>query len=244
MHSSVIWALWTSCTFASGQLVQRQASSNGGTGACCGDTFLSVLPPGSSVNFTQTIPANGTFVDNSTNGGSPTTATALPALCAVKLTVPSSNSSSFDFALFLPDQWNNRFMATGNGGFGGFIDWTDMGSLSHYGFATMSTNTGHYSNTSDGSWALNQPEKVFDWGYRAMHESVVLSKQAIKAYYGNDTSFNYYSGCSTGGRQGLKELTMFPDDFDGIIAGAPAWWTTHLQPWTAQVALANLPVSR
>lgn len=221
----------------------RQAASSNESSACQPLTFSSILPSGGLVNFTQTIPANGTFVDSTDNGGSPRTAPNLPPLCVVKFTVPSSHASSFDFALFLPDQWNNRFMATGNGGFGGFIAWPDMGAFSHYGFATMSTNTGHYSSASDASWALMQPEKQIDWGYRAMHESVMLAKQAIDAYYNQNSSFNYYSGCSTGGRQGLKELTMFPEDFDGIIAGAPAWWTTHLQPWTAQVALANLPSS-
>jgi feruloyl esterase len=118
-----------------------------------------------------------------------------------------------------------------------------MDSNVRYGFAAMSTDTGHISGTADGSWALNNPEAQTDWGYRAMHGSVVLGKQIVSAYYEHDISYSYYSGCSTGGRQGLKEVQMFPDDFDGVIAGAPAWWTTHLQTWTVKVGLYNLPTS-
>ncbi|KAL9080116.1 MAG: hypothetical protein Q9157_001076 [Trypethelium eluteriae] len=105
----------------------------------------------------------------------------------------------------------------------------------------MSTDTGHISSTGDGSWALNDPQSQADWGYRAMHGSVSLAKELTKSYYGKSISYSYYSGCSTGGRQGLKEVQMFPEDFDGVLAGAPAWWTTHLQTWTVKVGLYNLP---
>ena len=116
-----------------------------------------------------------------------------------------------------------------------------MGTNVHYGFASMSTDTGHISGTGDGSWALNNPEAQMDWGYRAMHGSVVLAKEIVEKYYGQSIAYSYYSGCSTGGRQGLKEVQMFPEDFDGVLAGAPAWWTTHLQTWTVKVGLYNLP---
>ena len=123
----------------------------------------------------------------------------------------------------------------------GGINWNDMGTNVHYGFASMSTDTGHISTTGDGSWALNNAQAQVDWGYRAMHGSVVLAKELIASYYGRSISYSYYSGCSTGGRQGLKEVQMFPEDFDGVLAGAPAWWTTHLQTWTVKVGLYNLP---
>lgn len=108
----------------------------------------------------------------------------------------------------------------------------------YYGFATVSTNTGHnstggFSNgaQTDGSWALNAPGKHADWGWRALHGSVALGKKLTEAFYKKSISYSYYSGCSTGGRQGLKSLEMFPEDFNGVLAGAPAWWTTHLQQW-------------
>lgn len=76
-----------------------------------------------------------------------------------------------------------------------------------------------------------------------MHGSVVVGKAVTAAYYKQNATYSYYSGCSTGGRQGLKAAEFYPEDFDGIVAGAPAWWTTHLQPWTIRVALYNLPTT-
>lgn len=88
----------------------------------------------------------------------------------------------------------------------------------------MSTDTGHNSTFDDGSWAYHQPEKVNNWGHLAMHGSVITAKSVVAAYYDKASAYNYYAGCSTGGRQGLKEAELYPEDFDGIIAGAPAWW--------------------
>ena len=106
-----------------------------------------------------------------------------------------------------------------------------MGIFAHYGFATMSTDTGHDSVSSDATWGLNQPEKLLDWGFRAMHGSIELAKTIIPAYYstgsGPDNStaatikHSYYASCSTGGRQGLKEIQRYPESFDGTVVGAP-----------------------
>ena len=137
--------------------------------------------------------------------------------------------------------WNERFLAVGNGGFAGGINWLDMATGVGYGFASMSTDTGHNSTSGDLTWALHEPEKQKDFGYRAMHGSIVVAKQLVQAYYSCTPKYSYYSGCNTGGRQGLKEVEMFPEDFDGVLAGAPAWWTTHLQTWTVKLGLYNLP---
>jgi feruloyl esterase len=107
----------------------------------------------------------------------------------------------------------------------------------------MSTDTGHNSTTADGRWAYQHPERVENWGHLAMHGSTVAAKAVVAAYYSQNVSYSYYSGCSTGGRQGLKEAERYPEDFDGIVAGAPAWWTSHMQPWTARVWLYNNPAS-
>ena len=107
----------------------------------------------------------------------------------------------------------------------------------------MSTDTGHNSSSFDGKWAYNEPEKLENWGHLALHGSVVAAKTVISAYYEKPIAYNYYSGCSTGGRQGLKEAEFYPEDFDGIVAGAPAWWTSRLQPWTVKLGLYNLPTS-
>lgn len=105
----------------------------------------------------------------------------------------------------------------------------------------MSTDTGHNSTSVDGTWSYHSPEKAIDFGYRAMHGSVILAKELAQAHYGKKPTYSYYSGCSTGGRQGLKEVEMYPDDFNGVIAGSPAWWTSHLQPWTVKVGTYNGP---
>src|ERR1700712_377449 len=134
-------------------------------------------------------------------------------------------------------------MTTGNTGFGGGINWPAMGTFVQYGFASMSTGTGHSSSAGDASWALNNPEALVDWGYRAMHGSVITAKQVIAAYYSGSIQYSYYSGCSGGGRQGLKEVQMYPNDFDGVVVGSPPWWLTHLPSGVVQVGKWNLPES-
>ncbi|KAI0403688.1 feruloyl esterase B precursor [Xylaria palmicola] len=215
---------------------------------CTPETFTAILAdkPEATVKFAQAVPRNGSFGEGPSNIPFPMDATRLPALCAVKINVKSSETSSYNFGLFLPDStWNDRFLATGNGGYGGGINWPEMGTFSHYGFATMSTDTGHISAATDGSWALNAPETVIDWGYRAMHGSVVLSKHIIADYYkkGNGIKYSYYASCSTGGRQGLREIQLHPESFDGITVGAPAWWSTHLAGATLWQGLYNQPES-
>ncbi|KAH6704157.1 Tannase/feruloyl esterase [Leptodontidium sp. MPI-SDFR-AT-0119] len=116
-----------------------------------------------------------------------------------------------------------------------------MGAGLRYGFAVASTDMGHNSTMVDITWALGQPEKQLDFGFRATHGTTVLAKQLTESFYASKIKYSYYSGCSTGGRQGLKDAQLFPDDFDGLLIGAPAWWTTHLQTWTARVGIYNLP---
>ncbi|KAK3713529.1 hypothetical protein LTR37_008487 [Vermiconidia calcicola] len=210
--------------------------------SCTPSAFQAHLPSNAIVAFTRSVPNNGTFEVPTSNIAYPTSPEGLPALCAIQINVTRSPESSFSFGLFLPQDWNSRFLAVGNGGFAGGINYLDMAAGAGYGFATMSTDTGHNSTSGDLSWAFEAEERRVDFGWRAMHESVVLAKQVTQAFYGGEAEWSYYSGCSTGGRQGLKEVQMFPEDFDGVLAGAPAWWTTHLQTWTIRVALHNLPV--
>ncbi|MCJ1321843.1 hypothetical protein MMC15_007188, partial [Xylographa vitiligo] len=209
---------------------------------CTPSAFTNVLPANASILHAIPNGPNSTF-GNPYNPGYPTNATNLPPFCAVLVNVTSSSTSSFTFGLFLPDQWNDRFLAVGNGGFAGGVNYLDMGAGLQYGFAVISTDTGHNSSSFDISWALNQPEKKIDWGYRAMHGSIVMAKQLVTSYYHCSIRYSYYSGCSTGGRQGLKDIELYPEDFDGVLAGAPAWWTTHLQTWTIKLGTYNLPVN-
>ena len=211
---------------------------------CIASTFASVLPSNATLLQAVFVPQGGTFGNGGVNlPFPPGNGTDLGELCAVEVNVTTSTTSSYRFGLFLPTNWNQRYLATGNGGFGGGINWPGLGTYTRYGFAAMSTDTGHSSTVFDGTWAINNTEGVIDWGYRAMHGSIVLSKQLTDVYYGDGHKYSYYSGCSTGGRQGFKEIEEYPSDFDGVLAGAPAWWTTRLQPWSIQVGLYNLPAN-
>ncbi|KAI0536923.1 feruloyl esterase B precursor [Xylaria digitata] len=200
-----------------------------------------------SVVYADTIAAGGSSFDPSPEY--PTNATNLPGLCAVKFNVKSSDTTSYNLAILLPDhrRWNGRLMTTGNGGFGGGINYPDMGEYTHYGFASVSTDTGHLSDIVDSSWALNNPESIIDWSYRALHGSVVLAKQIVPAYYSDNEAlasslgFSYYTGCATGGRQGLRLIQLYPDDFNGVLVGDAAWQTTHLQSWSTWMPLQNYP---
>jgi feruloyl esterase len=113
-------------------------------------------------------------------------------------------------------------MAVGNGGQAGEIYYHKMGLPLTLGYAVVSTDTGHEGKGDDGSYALGHPEKIIDFGYRAVHEMVVKSKAIIAEYYSRGARFFYWNGCSTGGRQGIEDLQRYPGDFDGVIAGAPA----------------------
>jgi feruloyl esterase len=115
------------------------------------------------------------------------------------------------------------------------------GAVSNYGFAAASTNTGHESSDLVGTFAANNPQSQIDFGYRAVHLSTIFSKNVVRAFYGSKAKKfrSYWLGCSSGGKQGLKEAQMYPDDYDGILAGSPAWWWDHLMAWGLYGGLLN-----
>ncbi|KAK3388475.1 hypothetical protein B0T20DRAFT_457128 [Sordaria brevicollis] len=204
--------------------------------------FSSILPPEAKLENITIVPQGGSHGEGKRNIAYPTDPTNLPGLCAVTINVTSSKSSSYRFGIFLPNEWTGRFLAVGNGGFAGGINWLDMAPGTHYHMATVSSDLGHNSSATDTSWAINAPEKKTDWGWRALHGTVVLGKKLTASYYNvPKVSYSYYSGCSTGGRQGLREIQEFPDSFDGVLIGAPAWWTSHLNNYITQIGMYNLP---
>lgn len=210
---------------------------------CTVEAIQAALPASGNatvLNVTS-VPAGGSFGQGTADIPYPVDATNLTSLCAVIVNATTSAESSFTFGLFLPDGWNSRFLAVGNGGFAGGINWASMADGPPYGFASMSTDTGHNGTFLDMSFALDSAERKADWGWRAMHESVVLAKAVVSAYYGAAPVRSYFTGCSTGGRQAMKEVEMFPEDFDGVMAGCPSWWTTHQQTWQLEIGLINLP---
>lgn len=208
---------------------------------CRSDTFDGILPKDASIESIDWVSNGSSYGEGPSNIAYPTNPTNLPELCAVTVKVTTSATSAYRFGLIMPTRWNYRFLAVGNGGFSGGINWLDAGAGTRMGFATMSTDTGHNSTSGDLRWALNEEERKKDFGYRAMHGSVVSSKLLIQAYYSDGPRRSYYSGCSTGGRQGLKEAQLHADSFDGLLIGAPAWWSTGLAVWTTMIGVNNLP---
>jgi len=125
------------------------------------------------------------------------------------------------FALLMPDAWNHKFLMGGGGGFVGNVQ-NQAQFVVNAGYATAGTDTGHTGGITDASWALNNLERQVNFGYLAVHRTAEASKAILRSYYGSPQTRAYFSGCSNGGRQALMEAQRFPDDFDGIVAGAPA----------------------
>lgn len=155
-------------------------------------------------------------------------------LCRVALFVPTSERSNISMEAWLPtsEEWTGRFLSTGNGGLGGCIQYADLAYTASLGFSTVGTNNGH--NGSRGTAFLDNTEVVEDFAFRAMHTGVVVGKEISQAFYGQEHNKSYYLGCSTGGRQGFKEAQEFPDDFDGLVVGAPALAFTNLTSWSGK----------
>ena len=147
----------------------------------------------------------------------------LPAFCRVAGSIKPSADSDIRFELWLPEvAWNGRFMQTGNGGAAGSIVYASLADPLSRGYAVANTDTGHQGGVGDFTWAVGQPERLVDYQYRAVHELTVVGKEITAARYGRAPEKAYWNGCSTGGRQGLKEAQRYPGDYDAIVAGAPA----------------------
>lgn len=160
--------------------------------------------------------------------------------CRVTLTLRPSPDSEIKSELWLPpaNAWNGKFLMEGGGGFVGSINTAGMANAVREGYASASTDTGHTGPS--GSFALGHPEKVIDFAYRAVHETAVRAKSLIAAHYGRPPRLSYWEGCSTGGRQGLMSAQRYPEDFDGIIAGAPANNQIHLCAWRMRLLMTAL----
>ena len=138
--------------------------------------------------------------------------------------------TEINFELLLPDDWNGRFLMGGGGGFVGSVQNTARllygGGALERGYATAGTDTGHTGGGIEAGWALDNPERQENFGHRAVHLTAETSKSIIAHYYAQPADYAYFVGCSRGGGQGMMESQRYPDDFDGIVAGAPAYhWT-------------------
>jgi pimeloyl-ACP methyl ester carboxylesterase len=149
----------------------------------------------------------------------------LPPSCRVKIELTPTSDSHIEAEIWMPvtARWNGKLWSTGNGGLAGSIDELSMSAILSRGYVSSGSDTGHQASGIDGNWALGHPQKRIDYGYRAVHETAVKSKVLIQRFYGKHVGRSYFAGGSNGGRAALQEAQRYPEDYDGIEAGAPAF---------------------
>jgi len=163
-------------------------------------------------------------------------------LCRVEGTI----EGNIGFELWLPQQWNTRYLGAGVGGDAGVFNYADMSLRANEGFAVASTDSGH--KASDANWMLDAKART-DYEHRAVHLTTMAARRLTEQFYAAPVSRAYFTGCSGGGRQALKSMQVYPADFDGVIAGAPGpymplqsvrmMWFSLLQKWQPNAALVE-----
>jgi len=210
----------------------------------CAQLAGAALPQG-KVTAATLVPA-GEFQLAPTAGGPPPGVAAagfkaLPAFCRIQATLTPSADSDIKVEVWMPASgWNGKFVGIGNGVWAGTISYFELGAPLSRGYAVAATDTGHTGNGLTADWAVGHPEKLTDFGYRAVHDMTVAAKAAVREFYGDGPKLSFWNSCSTGGRQGLMEAFRFPDDYDAISAMAPANPMTDLMTqslWTGYQAV-------
>jgi len=162
---------------------------------------------------------------------------AMPANCKVVATIKPTPGSNIgvEYRLPVPEKWNGKFLGLGGGGFGGVIREPQFTDGLVKGYASAQTDIGHKLTKGplDASWAMKakgvpDADTVTDYAWRSVKLMTSVGKEIVGRFYGSKPKLSYWNGCSTGGRQGLLFAQRFPDDYDGIIAGAPVY-TSRLQ---------------
>lgn len=199
---------------ASIPLTSQVLVSAAGPTPCASLAALTI--PNVVINAATAVPAGSFSPPGST---SPIT---VPAFCRVEATARPTSDSDIRFEVWIPptEAWNGKFQGVGNGGYQGSISYTAMATALRRGYATASTDTGHTGD--DVIFGQGHPEKVIDYGYRAVHVMTDTAKLVIRNATGKFAERSYFVGCSAGGHQALSEAQRYPDDYDGIVAGAPA----------------------
>ena len=178
--------------------------------ACTPEAFADLQVPGAVLKTVAPIAAG-------THRGQAN----LPAFCLITASAHPTSRSNINFELWVPEgeAWNGKLVTTGNGGYSPSLSYGDMAYALRQGYATIGGDTGH--QTEDMLWGVNNPEKIEDWGSRSINSITVAGKALLDGLRAKPAQRAYYLGCSTGGHQGFAEAQRYPDDFDGIIAGAP-----------------------
>jgi feruloyl esterase len=188
----------------------------GVAGAADCETLASIQVANVRVNLATAIRPEPAWQSppNFTTGNQSVAVTA--SFCRVQAVI----EKEIEFELWLPPApaWNGRYLAVGNGGDAGFINYQDLARGVSRGFASASTDTGH--KRSEANWGLGHPERVENFGHRAHHLLAETAKRIIELYYAKPATHSYFMGCSGGGAQGLMEAQRYPNDYDGIMAGA------------------------
>lgn len=206
------------------------------------ESLASLKLPNATITSARTV-AGGAFTPP-TSGGSGMAGRAaftqfenLPSFCRVTATLTPTSDSDIKIEVWLPlSGWNGNLESVGNGGWAGTISYPALAVALTDGYAAASTDTGHVGGNA--RFSVGHPEKLIDFGYRAVHEMTVAAKAIVQAFYSQGPTTSYWNGCSTGGRQGLAEAQLYPADYNGISAGAPANYMTHLQAWSLWIAQA------
>ncbi len=201
--------------------VSLDAQAQSVSAAACERLAASLSLPKSTVTSAKAVAA-GKFTPPGGGAAAAQAAAGLPAFCRVALTIKPTSDSDIKSEIWLPlAGWNGKFLQVGNGAWGGSIQYGPLGESLRRGYAAASTDTGHTG--ADASFAVGHPEKLIDFGYRSVHETAVQGKATVSALYGTAPRLSYFNGCSGGGRMSFMEAQRFPEDFDGIIAGAPGF---------------------
>lgn len=212
----------------------------------CGDLATMALANG-KVTAAELV-APGTFEQPASPFGLPPGVAnaaykTLPAFCRVRATMTPTPDSDIKVEIWLPAAgWNGKLVGIGNGIWAGQISYSQMADPLSRGYAAVSTDTGHTGNGLTADWAVGHPEKLVDFGHRAVHLMTVAAKQAVRTLYGEGPKLSLWNSCSTGGRQGLMAAYRYPEDFDAISAMAPANPMTDLMTqtmWTGLQAMRS-----
>ncbi len=178
---------------------------------------------GTSISMAEAVSTGAVEVDGETLRG-------LPAFCRVAGVMRPTSDSAIRFEVWMPElSGNGHFLGVGNGGFAGSIGYSGIAGYLQRGYAVAGSDAGHQGESGDATWAYGHWEKVKDFGWRAVHETRERGREIVQAYYGKRDEKAYFDSCSDGGREALIEAQRFPEDYDGILAGAPAnAWSTML----------------
>ncbi len=188
---------------------------------------LSALPvPSGTVTMAATVAA-GAFTPPAGRAGGPAGLNPfakLAAFCRVAVTLKATTHSDIKAEVWMPATgWNGKLQVVGNGGFAGTISYPAMATALAAGYAVASTDTGH---TGPSSNTFANQDVIIDFAHRAIHETTVVAKRVVDGLYGAAPKFSYFAGCSTGGRQALTAAQRYPEDFNGIVGGAPASYSS------------------